>query len=347
MKKIIIIGAVCFGGVVLCIAVIRIYKQEFPGKAVWLIEEDGKFRTIDKEPDVDYEDIRDMMTWRNRQRCLNIEIVLIPEGSFSMGSPGSEENRIGKERQGEIDEDEIEILHEVNLSSFRMMKYEVTNKQFARFLNDKNVGQDGIDPESRKVLILPDGPEWGLSFKGFGIRRPPGELLGRKWVHKRTYEDHPVVRVTWDGAAEFAEYVGGHLPTEAQWEYACRAGTVTPFNTGYCLDNYQAIYLWSDPYFNCTNTIDIDPVETKRVGTYPPNAWGLYDMHGNVWEWCNDWLGPYPTKVQDNPTGPESGEYHVVRGGSWKSRAHYCRSARRNPPHPRSNAFGLRLVFLE
>ena len=101
--------------------------------------------------------------------------------------------------------------------------------------------------------------------------------------------------------------MGGHLPTEAQWEYACRAGTTTTFNTGICLNNLQANYNWAYPYNTCTNTNMTYPGKTQSVGSYSPNAFGLHDMHGNVWEWCNDWYGTYYIGPQTDPTGSATG----------------------------------------
>jgi formylglycine-generating enzyme required for sulfatase activity len=121
-----------------------------------------------------------------------------------------------------------------------------------------------------------------------------------RWIPTTGYENHPVVNVTWFGAREFASYIGGFLPTEAQWEYACRAGTTTPFNTGSCLTNLQANYNWSYTYNVCSNTNTTSLRETQAVGKYPANAYGLHDMHGNVFEFCSDLYGAYPTTSQTN-----------------------------------------------
>jgi formylglycine-generating enzyme required for sulfatase activity len=129
------------------------------------------------------------------------------------------------------------------------------------------------------------------------------------------------------------------LPTEAQWEYACRAGTTTPFNTGYNLTTDQANYNGNYPYNN--NAKGQYREKTLPVGSFLPNGWGLYDMHGNVREWCLDWYGEYLTKSQTNPKGLASGSCRVLRGGSWNSFAQYCRSADRTGSAPSDNGYGI------
>jgi len=125
------------------------------------------------------------------------------------------------------------------------------------------------------------------------------------------------------------------LPTEAQWEYACRAGTITALNSGYNLtsvDSDQRLdtlgRYWSNSRLflrqGCAPS-----AATALVGSYLPNAWGLYDMHGNVWEWCLDWYGPYPSDTVVDPVGPPSGAFRVLRGGSWSYGAAFCRAAYR------------------
>ena len=104
--------------------------------------------------------------------------------------------------------------------------------------------------------------------------------------------------LTWYGASEFAAYVGGRLPTEAEWKYACRGGTSTPFHTGTCLDNTQANYRWDLPYDGCTNDNTNYPGESIAVYSYSSNFYGLFNMHGNALEWCSDWYGPYSTTTQ-------------------------------------------------
>ncbi|MCL2809623.1 MAG: formylglycine-generating enzyme family protein [Treponema sp.] len=127
---------------------------------------------------------------------------------------------------------------------------------------------------------------------------------------------------------------GYRLPTEAQWEYACRAGTSTWFNTGNTITNNTGWY-W-----------DNSESRTREVGKKPANAWGLFDTHGNVWEWCWDWYGVYPSDAETNPVGPASGADRVIRGGGWGDVSVNVRSAVRliYDPDGRSSIIGFRLV---
>jgi formylglycine-generating enzyme len=164
-------------------------------------------------------------------------------------------------------------------------------------------------------------------------------------------DDCPLELVSWNDCQEFIRKLNGmvsggnfRLPTEAEWEYACRAGSTTPFNTGRCLKTDQANYDGNYPYIGCSKgEYRKRPV---RAGSYSANAWGLYDMHGNVWEWCQDWYGDYPSGSVTDPTGPSGGSNRVCRGGSWLYDAGFCRSADRRygTPDDRSYYLGLRLA---
>lgn len=126
------------------------------------------------------------------------------------------------------------------------------------------------------------------------------------------------------------------LPTEAEWEYACRAGATTDYSFGNS-DAELGDYGWYD---------ENSGGKTHPVGKKKPNAWGLYDMHGNVWEWCQDWHGDYPSGSVTDPTGPVSGSRRVYRGGSWLNVAWFCRSADRDGDAPanRSHYLGFRVL---
>jgi len=263
---------------------------------------------------------------KDNSNPLNIATSYIPAGTFTMGSPETEASR-------NIDETQ----HQVTLSAFRMSQYEITNEQYAAFLNTKGIGSDGLYADgSYPTQPLIYAFKWGLKYSN------------NHWKPSDGYENHPVIYVTWFGATEFATYAGGRLPTEAQWEYACRATTTTPFNTGGCLTNLQANYGWASPYNDCTNTVTTYPGKTQPVSSYAPNAWGLYDMHSNVWEWCSDWYGIYPTADQTNPIGTTTGSSRIIRGGSWEESASKCRSADRyyRNPDVYDVDLGFRIVFI-
>jgi sulfatase modifying factor 1 len=134
------------------------------------------------------------------------------------------------------------------------------------------------------------------------------------------------------------------LPTEAEWELACRAGTTTPFSTGARLTPDQANF--DGRYTLAGRTAGRYRAAPAPVGSYPPNPWGFSDMHGNVWEWCGDWYGPYPDGPVRNPHGPASGSLRVIRGGSWYFDENSARSALRytHPPGNDGFSLGLRLV---
>ena len=164
-------------------------------------------------------------------------------------------------------------------------------------------------------------------------------------------DDCPVERVSWNDVQDFISALNTmegttkyRLPTEAEWEYACRAGTTTPFSFGNCLSTSQANYDGNYPYTGCSSgTYRETPIAVGILGT---NAWGLYDMHGNVWEWCSDWYGSYSSSAVTDPTGPSSGANRVLRGGSWSYGAMGCRSAIRRDYDPdyRDWQFGFRLA---
>ena len=158
---------------------------------------------------------------------------------------------------------------------------------------------------------------------------------------------NPVESVSWKDAVQFcrklsampAAKTAGHvyrLPTEAEWEYACRSGTTTAYGFG-----DDASRLGDYGWFGSNSGSKTHPVGEKK-----PNAWGLYGMHGNVWEWCQDWYGEYPSGSATDPTGATSGSYRVLRGGGWYGSARDCRSAYRNRNSPvyRSDDLGFRVL---
>lgn len=167
----------------------------------------------------------------------------------------------------------------------------------------------------------------------------------------------PVTKVSWYDCMDFIKKLNelkqGHyrLPTEAEWEYACRAGSTTAYSWGNTINCSKAMYgnnsLKDSHCMAYIKSRGLPENGPAPVESYPPNAWGFYDMSGNVWEWCQDWYGPYPTRPVVDPTGPSSGSDRVRRGGSWFKYGHYCRSANRNfaDPADRYRTTGFRLVM--
>ncbi len=161
----------------------------------------------------------------------------------------------------------------------------------------------------------------------------------------------PVDSVSWDDCQEFIRKLRAkdrkpyRLPSEAEWEFACRAGTTTPFHFGKTISTDQANYNGNCTYGSGKKGVYRE--KTTPVGSFPANAWGLHDMHGNLFEWCQDWYGDYSQKDVVDPQGPEKGEVRVLRGGSWHRNPLYCRSAYRigNEPGYRIGICGCRLCF--
>ncbi len=187
--------------------------------------------------------------------------------------------------------EEEQPIHKVYLDDFYIGKFEVTQKQW-------------------------------LAIMSYNPSRYKGSNL-------------PVEQVSWKKVAEFLVKLNNltgkkyRLPTEAEWEYSTRAGTTSNFNTGDCLTSTHANYNANYPLKNCEKG-EYRKKEIK-VGSFMPNNWGLYDTHGNVWEWCNDWYSEdyYKESPENNPKGPTSGTYRVMRGGGWGYFAAGCRSANR------------------
>ncbi len=257
-----------------------------------------------------------------------IQWVEIPAGTFTMGSPVSEAGRKKDETQ-----------HQVTLDAFKISKFEITVAQFKEF-----VDATGYLTAAEKGI---DGFKGSTIWTGTKFEKKPGvnwrcDVMGN--ILPANQHNLPVVHVSWDDARAFATWMGCRLPTEAEWEYAARAGKNTIYNTGICMGSDQVNYNATFPGGKCMKGEYRG--KTLPVGSLAPNAWGLCDMHGNVSEWCNDFYGEYSTAPQTNPRGLEKGSDLAVRGGSWRDNAATCRVAARGRYfHNRSlNYIGFRIV---
>jgi sulfatase modifying factor 1 len=275
---------------------------------------------------------------RDMTNSLGMSLLLIPRGKVLMGSPKSEEDRLDEE-----------VPHEVEITRpFYLGKHEVTVGQFKAFVNDAN-----YLTEAEK-----DG-KGGRAFDGKEFVQNP-EFTWKN-LHFAQSDDHPVVIVSWNDAAHFCAWLSKkegktyRLPTEAEWEYACRAGMKTRFNTGDKEDDLKAAgnvadaalkRKWVDAFW--ARSWDDGFPFTAPVGKFKANAFGLFDMHGNVWEWCSDWYGEdyYGKSPKQDPQGPGSGTQRVARGGAWSTQPKFCRSAFRDWHEPgyRSDCVGFRVV---
>jgi formylglycine-generating enzyme required for sulfatase activity len=251
----------------------------------------------------------------------HLTMLWIPPGRFWMGSPADEPER----------SEEEEPQHLVQLQGFFMSQSLITQAQWRALA----MGKPAKSGQKRLTKLDPY-PSW---FKG---------------------DQRPVERVSWHEAMEFcrrlSQRTGRHytLPSEAQWEYACRAGTTTPFHFGATINtelaNYDGKYLYED------GEKGEDRKQTTEVASFPANPWGLYDMHGNLWEWCLDhWHDNYVGAPEDgsawhNDDAKENQDntMQLLRGGSWNSHPRYCRSAYRFGVHPGSRNYyvGFRVCCL-
>jgi formylglycine-generating enzyme required for sulfatase activity len=233
---------------------------------------------------------------------IGMKLVLIPKGTFQMGSPIEEAGA-----------DDDEEQHQVTISNdYYLGVTEVTQGQYEKVM--------GTNPS----------------------------YFQKRVIRKSDSSMYPVEQVSWEDAVKFCKKLSDlpeekaagrvyRLPTEAEWEYACRAGSKTAYSFG---EGSKSLgdYAWFDG--NSNN-------QTHPVGEKKANAWGLYDMHGNVWEWCSDWYGEYPKGAVSDPVGPREGSYRVIRGGSWNNEAAFCRSAPRygDLPSVRSLSYGFRVAL--
>ncbi|MCE9531688.1 MAG: formylglycine-generating enzyme family protein [Planctomycetes bacterium] len=257
------------------------------------------------------------------KNSVGMKLVYIPPGKFLMGSA---ENEPGRESQ--------EVQHAVEITKgFYLGKHEVTVGQFKQFVMDTNYQTDG-ERDGKGAYGINEAGKIEEMHAKFTWKSPGFEQT----------DDHPVVDVSWNDAKAFSKWLSEkeektyRLPTEAEWEYACRAGTKTAYAHGEAPEGLATMGNGADATARAKYpgwSIGIKAKDgytfTAPVGQFKANAFGLHDMHGNVWEWCEDWYEPnsYPKENQIDPTGPTTGKAKVQRGGGWSSDAKRLRSAAR------------------
>ncbi|WP_406151118.1 formylglycine-generating enzyme family protein [Streptomyces sp. NBC_01012] len=275
--------------------------------------------------------------------------VLLPGGSFLMGS---------EDPDGFRDDGEGPV-REVRVSAFHIDAHAVSNERFAAFVSATGYVTEaerfgwsyvfaGFLPAAlRRGAGRPDATPWWCGVEGARWNAPegPGSAIEDRG-------DHPAVHISWNDARAYCRWAGTRLPTEAEWEYAARGGLE------------QARYPWGDEltpggehrcniwqgHFPTKNTADDGYAGTAPVDAYLPNGHGLYNMAGNVWEWCQDWWSTaHPTVRRSDPRGPSGGESKVMRGGSYLCHRSYCNRYRvaartRNTPDSTTGNLGFRTV---
>lgn len=280
--------------------------SEFPYNYKWhtMDTETGshtiKATAYDNEKDIASDEIEIQL--KQGGGNINIEMVTVTGGTFDMGCT-SEQSNCGS--------DETPV-HTVTLDDFEISKYEITNQQYADFMNEIGANSDGSYNDTEYLDM--DDADCQINY------------TGGQFIPGSGKENYPVIEVTWYGSNAFCQYYGGRLPTEAEWEFAARGGNSATLT----------LYAGSD---------DIDDVawyngnsggSTHEVGKKAPNELDIYDMSGNVWEWCNDWYDSdyYSSSPQNNPQGPSNGSNRVLRGGSWTNYSDVCHLSFRDSGDP-------------
>ncbi len=225
-------------------------------------------------------------------------------------------------------------VHEVSVDAFYLDTHEVTNFEFAKFVEAAGYVTEaerwgwslGFDPDAETTERVP-GVEWWVKMDKADWRHPVGpesSIEGKG--------DYPVVQVSWNDAVAYCRWAGKRLPTEAEWEYAARGGlTQKSYPWGDALQPQgRAMANTWEGIFPVSDSAEDGYAALSPVGSYPPNGYGLYDTAGNVWEWCEDWYygDYYRASPKENPRGPSQGVEKVMRGGSWLCAPNYCHGYR-------------------
>ncbi|WP_167268389.1 formylglycine-generating enzyme family protein [Paenarthrobacter ilicis] len=277
--------------------------------------------------------------------------VMVPAGSFLMGDSFGE----GYPADGETP------VHPVDLDGFRIDSTAVTTRQFAVFVEKTGYRTEAelygtsavfhllVEAQERDILGPAAGAPWWLTVKGADWAHPTGPQQ-----HWSETPDHPVVHVSHNDALAYCKWAGRRLPTEAEWEYAARGGLEQnryPWGD-HLVDEGQPHHcnIWQGVFPSHNTAADGFP-GTAPVKSFPPNGYGLYEVSGNVWEWCSDWFLPkyYQASPSYNPQGPTIGRGKVMRGGSYLCHDSYCNRYRvaartSNTPESSSGNCGFRTV---
>jgi len=299
------------------------------------------------------------------ENSIGMKLVLIPAGEFIMGNHDTTEQlavaypQYDRERLTSLKDESP--AHKVQITrAFCLGQHEVTIGQFKKYLELSGAVPESISDQTGAYGYNPEyDPKKSKRGDAFEGRDPKYSWQNTGF---KQGDDHPVLNVTWNDAIQMCQWLSQRegkkyrLPTEAEWEYACRAGTQTRYHVG------------QDPelLIEVANTFDQDSAKnwpqwkqfalahrdgyafTAPVGSFAPNAFGLYDMHGNAWEWCSDWHGDtyYAESPIQDPQGPKDGDVRVRRGGSWHTWSFYARSSYRNwnDTSTRYTLVGMRLV---
>lgn len=276
-------------------------------------------------------------------------MVYLPGGRFLMGTDSKE----GFPADGEGP------VREVFLDPFYIDACAVTNAQFKEFVDATGYLTDAerygwsyvfwalVPPRNaRSVRQVPQETPWWYPVEGACWRHPEGPYTGIR--HRM---NHPVVHVSWNDAVAYCKWAGKRLPTEAEWEYAARGGLEQkryPWGDELTPGGVHRCNIWQGR-FPDVNTMEDGYLGTAPVDAYEPNGYGLYNVVGNVWEWCADWFSPdfHRRGPRENPKGPPAGEARVIRGGSYLCHASYCNRYRvaarsSNTPDSSSGNMGFR-----
>ena len=282
-------------------------------------------------------------------------MVRLDGGTFEMGT----DSDVGFEADGEGP------AREVTVDPLYVDKYAVTNAQFLKFVRETDYTTDAErfgwsfvfedflpERDSGHVIDQVPGAPWWAGVEGATWFRPTGPSSN---VVEEDLLKHPVTHVSWRDAVAYAEWAGKRLPTEAEWEYAARGGLYGrryPWGNELTPEDEHRCNIWQGE-FPVENTGDDGYLRTAPVNEYEPNGHGLYNVSGNVWEWCADWFSAdYHTTAEydpDNPSGPDSGEQRVMRGGSFLCHESWCNRYRvaarsKNTPDSSTGNIGFRCV---